>query len=410
MKTKIVGIFVMMLLIATAIPAVGTINNSFQGKNSIYEPFGDGWIKTYGGDGMDFGECVQQTSDGGYIIALETSSYGAGDVDFWLVKTDSDGNMTWDRTFGGSEYELPTFVQQTSDGGYIITGMTASYGAGDFDAWLIKTDAVGIEVWNQTYGGPDYDFGYTVYEIVDGYIIGGGTKSFGAGDFDYWLIKTDSDGNMEWDKTFGGSGPETCRRMVQTTDGGYIISGFTHSTKIFGKMSCWLVKTDVDGNKLWDKTIEGTRHSGAWSIRQTTDGGYIIAGGTGGFAIGSIYLGGGDMWLVKTDDKGNKTWEKSFGRKILPDMAWDVELDDDGYILVGYTKGLGGVIRQTPAGPILCKAWIVKTDGDGNMKSETEYSSGICISVSQTSDGGHIVAGGERSLFGDGDAFLIKIE
>jgi len=411
MKKKLLGIFVCMLLIATALPVVGTINNSLNSKSKVAtnNSLADGFTKTFGGSGNDAGESVQQTSDGGYILALTTTSYGAGDYDVWLIKTDSDYNEEWNTTFGGSSYEAPIFVQQTSDGGYILTGMTTSYGAGDYDVWLIKTDANGSEEWNQTYGGTGYDFGYTVYETIDGYIIGGGTNSFGAGGFDYWLIKTNETGSEEWNKTFGGSGSDNCRRMVQTSDGGYIISGLAKSTKIFDKAYCWLVKTDVDGNKLWDKNIEGTRHSGAWSIRQTTDGGYIITGATNGSAIGPIFLGGGDMWLVKTDANGTKLWENSFGRRIFQDGGWDVELTNDGgYIVVGFTKGLGSVIKQSLGVPPFSKAWVVKTDGDGNMESETEYPRGICLCMEQTSDGGHIIIGVEKP-FGEGDAFLVKI-
>ncbi|UCD13827.1 MAG: hypothetical protein JSW60_09785, partial [Thermoplasmatales archaeon] len=369
MKNKIFGTFVCMLLIATALPAVGTLNNSFHGENPVDMPLNGGWTKTFGGSEYDFGDCVQQTSDGGYIIGAETMSYGAGDLDVWLIKTDADGNEEWNTTIGGIDYEFPNFILQTTDGGYILTGLTYSFGAGKNDVWLIQTDANGTEEWNKTYGGTENDIGLTVWNTTDGgYIIGGRTNSFGAGLLDYWLIKTDANGTEEWNKTYGGTGNEVCMGM-QPADGGYIFVGYVEPEKIFDKAYCWLVKTDADGNKLWDKPIKGTGHSGGRSIRQTPDGGYIIAGETKGFGLvlGQMFIYvGGDMWLVKTDADGNKTWEKSFGRIILEDGGWDVELTDEGgYIVAGFTKGFGSSIKQFPGVPIFSKIWVVETDANG---------------------------------------------
>jgi hypothetical protein len=252
------------------------------------------WNRTYGGTGGDSGTCVQQTTDGGYIITGRTDLYGAVYRDVWLIKTDSNGNKTWDSTFGGTNHQGGECVRQTNDGGYIITGFTMSFGAGGNDVWLIKTDSIGNEVWNRTFGGPDYyDVGLCVQQTNDyGYIITGYTDSFGAGEWDVWLIKTDSTGKKTWDKTFGGPGYDYGQCVQQTIDGGYIITGQTGG-------DVWLIKTDSTGKKTWDKTFGGTDGDSGTSVQQTSDGGYIITGA----ANSTIY--DCDVWLIKTDKNGN---------------------------------------------------------------------------------------------------------
>jgi len=412
MKRKVLGIFVVTLLIATVVPAVGNINNSFQGKNPVDKTLNGGWEKTFGISDFDFGDYVMQTSDGGYIIGGETMS-SAGDIDIWLIKTDSDGNLVWDKTLGGSDSDVPNFICEMNDG-YLITGLTRSFGAGDYDAWLIKTDINGNEQWNKTYGGTGYDFCWNVFNTTDGgYIMGGGTNTYGAGNFDYWMIKTDAAGNEIWNKTFGGSDSELFRGMRETDDDGYILVGFVTSTKISQKVYCWLVKTDADGNKLWDKKIETTESSGGTCIQQTSDGGYIVSGEKVAlsFVLGPIFFYfGGDMWLVKIDADGNTTWEKSYGGKLLEDSARCVELTDEGgYILAGFTKGFGSSIKQKMGLPIFSKIYVVETDANGTKIDEKEYSRGLCWYIDRTSDGGQIITGGTKP-YGECDIILIKLD
>jgi hypothetical protein len=191
---------------------------------------------------------VQQTTDGGYIIVGGTNSFGNGNRDAYLIKTDGNGVEQWNQTFGGVEFDLGNSVKQTTDGGYIITGRTVSFGAGDKDVYLVKTDASGAEQWYQTFGGSAFDLGTCVHQTSDGgYIIAGGTNSSGSGDRDAYLIKTDSNGTQQWNETFGGSAFEVANSVQLTSDGGYIVVGGTDSFGN-GNRDVFLIKTSGNGN------------------------------------------------------------------------------------------------------------------------------------------------------------------
>ena len=250
------------------------------------------------------GYTVQQTSDSGYIIVGETSSC-LSDIatsDVWLIKMDSKGSEEWDRTFSKSGVNKGYSVQQTSDGGYIITGMEGPF-FGIYDVLLIKTDSEGNEEWNRTFGGWCDTCGRSVQQTSDGgYIIAGWVYPylFGIGSKDVLLIKTDSKGNEEWNRTFGGSDHDCGYSVQQTSDGGYIITGYTNSSGA-GESDVLLIKTDSHGNKEWAMTIGGSNLDKGYSVEQTSDGGHIIVGET--YSSGT---GDGDVWLIKITPPSEK--------------------------------------------------------------------------------------------------------
>jgi len=358
------------------------------------------WTKMYIGGQYDWGWQVQQTTDGGYIIIGDTESYGAGYYDAWLIKIDCDGNIVWTKTFGGIYEDRGQSVQQTADGGYIIAGTTGSFGAGWYDIWLIKTDAQGNELWSNTYGGTGWDWGYFVQQTSDGgYIITGCKDPGNMGIWDVCLIKTDSGGNASWIKTFGGDNYDIGHCVRQTDDGGYIITGYTYSYGS-GSSDAWLIKTDSNGETSWTKTFGGSSSEHGYSVQQTTDSGYIVVGYTKSFGAGDY-----DVWLIKTDNIGNYVWDKTFGG-IDDDRGFSVQqTSDEEYIIAGFTESFGAgnydvwLIKTLGNGDT---SWT-KTIGGSNLDRGR--------SVWQTTDEGYIVVG-DTYIYEEGEynVYLIKVD
>lgn len=368
------------------------------------------WNRTFGGASDDVGTWVRQTKDGGYIVTGYTSSYGAdapyswlikaqyrGDI--WLIKTDQSGILEWDRTFGGLGKELGFFVQQTTDGGYIITGGKKSFWIGDYHVWVIKTDSDGILQWDKTFEGPGEDLGFSVQQTNDnGYIIAGYTTlSDGR---KAWLIKIDPAGNKEWDRTLGKKDTEAAS-VQQTKDGGYIITGYTSSYGA-GKEDVWLLKTDSIGNIEWVNAFGGAKSDIGFSVQETNDGGYIIAGSTESFGLGKM-----SVWLIKTDSKGNKEWDRTFGGPDSDSGACVQQTTDGGYIITGYNTTSIGASK-------LGRAWLIKTDSNGYTEWDRTFGGSRNDwgnSVEETKDGGYIITGVTESYgAGKEDAWLIKVK
>jgi len=234
------------------------------------------WQKTFGGSYDDGAYSIQQTKYGGYIVAGLTNSFGAGNYDVYIIKLNGNGNKVWEKTYGGSNNDEAFSIQQTKDGGYIVAGWTNSFGAGDWDVYIIKLNGNGNKVWEKTYGGSNNDEAFSIQQTNDGgYIVAGWTNSFGAGGWiaDVYIIKLDGNGNKVWEKTYGGSDYDGAYSIEQTKDGGYIVAGLTNSFGA-GDWDVYIIKLDGNGNKVWEKTYGGSNDDGVISIQQTTDGGY----------------------------------------------------------------------------------------------------------------------------------------
>jgi arginine repressor len=257
------------------------------------------WTKTIGGSYNDVANSIIQSSDGGYVVAGWTSSFGAGSIDIYVVKLDSSGNVVWTKTIGGSSDDFAHSIIQSSDGGYVVAGVTYSFGAG-WDIYVVKLDSSGNVQWTKTIGGSYYDWAHSIIQSSDGgYVVAGETESFGAGVTDIYVVKLDSAGNVVWTKTIGGSSEDRAISIIQSSDGGYVVAGWTSSFGA-GDVDIYVVKLDSAGNVVWTKTIGGSSDDFASSIIQSSDGGYVVAGDTESFGAGDV-----DIYVVKMDANGN---------------------------------------------------------------------------------------------------------
>jgi uncharacterized repeat protein (TIGR01451 family) len=322
---------------------------------------------------------ADQTSDGGYILAGDTDNFGAGGRDFWVLKLDSSGAVTWQKTYGGSATETATSIQQTSDGGYIVTGYAYSFGAGSSDIWVLKLTSTGAVSWQKTYGGSGAELGSIIRQTSDGgYILAAATNSYGV-NYDVWILKLDSSGNVSWQKRYGTTSRQYAHSMELTNDGGYIIAGETYEA---GNYDFWVLKLDSAGAIDWQKTYGGTDVDKATSIQQTRDGGYIVAGETKSFAVGLNY----DVWVLKLTSTGTVSWQKVYGAVNSNNGAQIVAARDGTYTVAS-------------TGP-----WVFNLDSSSGSINWQRY---FTVqekpgSLLQTSDDGYLIA--------DDDGRVIKLD
>ena len=388
------------------------------------------WQKSLGGSDNEYkhiGQRTAKTADGGYIIcgySISTDGNITGNqglYDYWILKLDSLGTITWQKSLGGSSMDVAYSVQQTFDGGYIVAGqsfstdgdVTGNHGA--YDIWIVKLSASGNIVWQKTLGGSDWDLAFSIQQTADGgYVVAGSTASndfnvtgFHGGFSDFWVVKLNSVGTIIWQKALGGTETETAYSVQQTSDGGYIVAGNSSSTdgdvtNNHGNYDYWVVKLDGNGNLMWQQSLGGSDNDNAYSIQQTSDGGYIVAGESNsidGNATGNHGIT--DYWIVKLTNLGVIQWQKSYGGSDA-DVAYAIQqTTDGGYIVAGGSSSADG---NTTTSLGQDDVWILKLDVGGNITWQKKFGSGgieIGYFIQQTNDGGYFFAGQDNNNGGD---------
>lgn len=358
--------------------------------------------RTFGGSGNDFAHAVVQTADGGFIVCGQTDSYGFGTdlrPDMWIIKLDPKGDKEWDKTYGGREADAAFAIQQTTDMGYVVAGTTSSFGKGYPAIWILKLDAKGDSVWSAWFEGSQVSTARSIVQTSDGgYIIAGSGKEN--------ILKLDKEGKKEWGKKYGW----VFYAIEQTNDGGYVAAG----DSIFKPQewsyipSLTVVKLDREGNREWKNPYGNSFLGSAFSVHQTTDGGYILSGdsiaeksawdhshyafaakldkdgktvwkhfgpensaaqsicqtGNGGYAAAGNRLdedNGMNVFIFMVDKKGKEKWEKSYGSTPQWEYASSIQqTTDKGFVVAGQTESSGAGFYDV---------WILKVDGKGELKS-----------------------------------------
>ena len=393
------------------------------------------WQKSLGGSGDDESSSVQQTSDGGFIIAGESSSTDIdvsgnhGQNDYWIVKIDATGTIEWQKSLGGTSPDFGSSIHQTTDGGFIVAGFSRS-NDGDVtghhgttstsDYWIVKLDSVGTIEWEKSLGGTLNEFGNSVQQTTDGgFVVAGYSLSNdgdvtghhgGAGGADYWIVKLSGSGSLTWEKSLGGNSADYGNSIQQTTDGGFIVAGASSSNDNdvsgnHGLSDFWIVKLDSAGVITWQKCLGGSDDDQAFSIEQTTDGGFITAGYTkSNTGDVSFNHGSFDYWVVKLDSAGTLVWQKSLGGSSAELSNSIEQTADDGYIVAGYTASFGGDVTGNHGGTFWGDYWVVKLDGSGTIvwqKCLGGTNDDVATAVQETTAGGFIITGWSESGNGD---------
>ena len=309
------------------------------------------WNKTYGGNKRDRGYSIQQTIDHGYIIAGYTESYGNGLFDLWLIKIDENGKEKWNKTYGGYDYDFGSNIQLVDNNGFIITGYTSSYGPNNCNFWLIRTDEYGNLIWDKIFGGNLCDSGFYSLYCDNGFISVGYTESYGSGDYDGWILKTNFDGNLIWNITVGGLLKDIIHNIISLKNGDFILCGETESYG-FGKEDIWIIYMDKFGKILWNKTYGGFFSDRGYSACQTKDDDLIVTGLTERF-----FLKNYDIILLKIDSNGLLDWMRSYGG-LFDDVAHSIINTNGGYLIAGYSKSSSRGLEDV---------WLIKTNDDGKL-------------------------------------------
>lgn len=397
------------------------------------------WQNRFGGANWQVSYGSQQTLDGGFIIggrsdsniSFDKTENSKGNYDYWILKTDQGGAIVWDKTIGAASpfdnEDIFRSIFQTTDGGYIISGYSNSPMSGDKsedafeisdDFWIVKTDMMGNVEWDNTIGGNEADQPTSIISTSDGgYIIAGSSSSPISGDKneecrglkDFWVLKLNNTGSIQWQKTIGGSENDGIASIVQTVDNGYLLTGSSSSgisgdktEDSRGLSDFWVVRIDSIGNVIWQKTIGGSGSDGIYKALGTSDGGFFLSGVSNSPISGEKTLpskGMNDFWIVKIDENGNIEWQNVFGGSSTDSLFSAAQCLDGGFILTGTSDSPVSGDKTEPLMGIR-DAWIVRTDSFGNLLWQKTLGGNLedgFNSVHQTTDGGFFLSGGTNS-------------
>ncbi len=378
------------------------------------------WQNALGGSSFDEGASIDKTTDGGYVIAGRSNSSDGdvsnnfGDHDLWVVRLDGAGMILWEKSYGGTAADRAHAIRQTSDGGFVAAGITESNDGdvtgnhGGEDCWVIKIDSIGNLLWQSALGGSEEDEAHSVAETSDGgFIIAGhtvsddGDVSGNHGSTDAWVAKLDGAGNLVWQNTLGGTAADVARYIEETSDGGFILSGAASSTNgdvignTTGTADSWIIRMDPIGTVLWQKTYGGSGTENGQCIRQTADGGFIVAGDAGsnnGDVSGNN--GAADFWIFQLDSLGNLLWQKALGGSSI-DLGHHINITSDGaYIVVGWAGSSNGDVVGSHGN---LEAWVVKLMPVVNSIPENPNTS---FHISPNPNNGNFVIQSDRRIDG----------
>ncbi|MEW6366151.1 MAG: IPT/TIG domain-containing protein [Acidobacteriota bacterium] len=343
---------------------------------------GTNWARLYGAALNSDLRAVHQTTDGGYVVSGAAISFGAGGKDAWCLKLDASGDIVWQKTFGGVKDEYANAVEMTADGGCLLVATTYSFGAGSADAWCLRLDSSGNIIWQKTYGGTGLDYLCAVVATAGGgYVLAGGTDSFGGGNGDAWYLKLDAAGNVVWQNAYGGSGAEYAGAVCGAAEGGFILAGGVDvlNTDIYDAL---YLKVDAAGNVVSHRAYGGSDDDSAHSAGATADGGCILAGGTASWGAGMS-----DAWCLRLDAAGNIVWQNTFGGTSYDWFDGPSVTSGGSCFLAGFSNSLGAGSSDV---------YCVKLDSGGNVTWQRTYggtSADYALGAIPAADGGYVLAG-----------------